>query len=74
MPRRRTGKDEGHGDVKIYQGVTLGALMVEKELAATKRHPTVEDNVVIYASSHIFGGDTIPNNLFLLQQTNLEEK
>lgn len=46
-------------NVKLYQGVTLGALMVEKNLAATKRHPTLEDNVVIYASSTILGGDTV---------------
>jgi serine O-acetyltransferase len=45
--------------VKLYQGVTLGALAVRKEDAATKRHPTIEDNVVIYAGSTILGGDTI---------------
>ncbi len=44
--------------VKIYQGVTLGALTVEKRLAKTKRHPTIEDHVVIYAGSTILGGDT----------------
>ncbi|MBC8032581.1 MAG: serine acetyltransferase [Chitinophagaceae bacterium] len=44
--------------VKIYQGVTLGALSVKKELAQTKRHPTIEDNVVIYAGSTILGGKT----------------
>lgn len=42
--------------VKIYQGVTLGAVSVEKELAGTKRHPTIEDNVVIYAGATILGG------------------
>jgi len=45
-------------NVKLYQGVTLGALSVAKELAKTKRHPTVEDNVVIYAGATILGGDT----------------
>ncbi|MCF8224427.1 MAG: serine O-acetyltransferase [Bacteroidales bacterium] len=46
-------------NVKIYQGVTLGALTVEKDLARTKRHPTIEDNVVIYAGSTILGGKTV---------------
>ena len=45
--------------VKLYQGVTLGALSVEKTLASTKRHPTIEDDVVIYASATILGGDTV---------------
>ncbi len=45
--------------VKIYQGVTLGALHVEKGLADTKRHPTIEDNVIIYAGSTILGGKTV---------------
>jgi serine O-acetyltransferase len=45
--------------VKLYQGVTLGALSVRKELASTKRHPTIEDNVVIYAQAVILGGDTV---------------
>jgi serine O-acetyltransferase len=45
--------------VKLYQGVTLGALSVSKELASTKRHPTVENDVIIYAGSTILGGDTI---------------
>ncbi|MFA8436042.1 MAG: serine O-acetyltransferase EpsC [Marinifilaceae bacterium] len=45
--------------VKIYQGVTLGALQVKKSLANVKRHPTVEDNVVIYSSATILGGDTV---------------
>ena len=44
--------------VKIYQGVTLGALSVEKKLAKTKRHPNIEDHVVIYAGSTILGGET----------------
>lgn len=46
-------------NVKLYQGVTLGALSVSKSLAETKRHPTIEDNVVIYAGATILGGDTI---------------
>ena len=46
-------------NVKIYQGVTLGALSVKKELAQTKRHPTIEDNVVIYAGATILGGKTV---------------
>lgn len=45
--------------VKIYQGVTLGALQVQKSLKNTKRHPTVEDNVTIYANATILGGNTI---------------
>jgi len=45
--------------VKIYQGVTLGALSVTKEKAGKKRHPTIEDNVTIYAGSTILGGKTI---------------
>lgn len=46
-------------NVKIYQGVTLGATHVSKSMAATKRHPTIEDNVVIYANAIILGGDTV---------------
>ncbi len=45
--------------VKIYQGVTLGALYVEKSLQNIKRHPTIESNVTIYASATILGGDTV---------------
>lgn len=45
--------------VKIYQGVTLGATHVSKSMAATKRHPTIQDNVVIYANAIILGGDTV---------------
>lgn len=45
--------------VKMYQGVTLGALSVAKDMANTKRHPTVEDNVVIYAGATILGGETV---------------
>ena len=46
-------------NVKLYQGVTLGARFVEKELTGVKRHPTIEDNVIIYAGSTILGGDTV---------------
>ncbi len=46
-------------NVKIYQGVTLGAVSVKKSLAETKRHPTIEDNVVIYSNATILGGQTI---------------
>lgn len=45
--------------VKLYQGVTLGALSVDKSMAFTKRHPTVEDYVVIYSGATILGGDTV---------------
>ena len=45
--------------VKLYQGVTLGALSVAKSMAYTKRHPTVGDNVVIYSGATILGGDTV---------------
>jgi len=46
-------------NVKIYQGVTLGAANVRKDLAFTKRHPTIEDNVIIYSGSTILGGTTV---------------
>lgn len=46
-------------NVKIYQGVTLGALSVDKEDAKVKRHPTLEDNVVVYAGATILGGETV---------------
>jgi len=45
--------------VKIYQGVTLGALQVAKEMKNKKRHPTVENHVTIYANATILGGETI---------------
>lgn len=44
-------------NVTIYQGVTLGGIQVKKSLSATKRHPTIEDNVTIYANATILGGD-----------------
>jgi serine O-acetyltransferase len=46
-------------NVKLYQGVTLGALSVAKSLASTKRHPTIENDVVIYANATILGGETV---------------
>ena len=45
--------------VKVYQGVTLGALSVQKSLADLKRHPTIEDDVTIYANATILGGKTV---------------
>ncbi len=45
--------------VKIYQGVSLGALSVSKKLQDHKRHPTLEDHVTIYAGATILGGDTV---------------
>lgn len=44
--------------VKIYQGVTLGALSVNKDDARVKRHPTIGDRVVIYSGATILGGNT----------------
>lgn len=46
-------------NVKIYQGVTLGALSVKKNLQDKKRHPTIEDDVTIYANATILGGNTV---------------
>jgi len=46
-------------NVKIYQGVTLGGISVAKSLASTKRHPTIEDYVCIYANATILGGDIV---------------
>ena len=46
-------------NVKLYQGVTLGALSVDKSKASKKRHPTIEDNVVLYAGCTILGGETV---------------
>jgi serine O-acetyltransferase len=45
--------------VKIYQGVTLGALSVSKSMSALKRHPTIENHVTIYANATILGGKTV---------------
>ena len=46
-------------NVKIYQGVTLGALTVSRADKQKKRHPTIEDGVTIYANATILGGSTI---------------
>ncbi|MBN2214442.1 MAG: serine acetyltransferase [Bacteroidales bacterium] len=46
-------------NVKIYQGVTLGAAYVKKSMKGIKRHPTIEDNVIIYSGSTILGGETV---------------
>ena len=60
--------------VKIYQGVTLGALSVKKELANKQRHPTIENDVIIYANATVLGGETrigagsvIGGNVFLTE-------
>ena len=45
--------------VKIYQGVTLGGIQVKKSLAETKRHPTIEDDVTIYANATVLGGEVV---------------
>lgn len=47
--------------VKIYQGVTLGALSTRggQKLSGKKRHPTIEDNVTIYSGATVLGGDTV---------------
>lgn len=45
--------------VRIYQGVTLGALSVEKGLASAKRHPTIGDDVILYANATVLGGRTV---------------
>jgi serine O-acetyltransferase len=49
-------------NVKIYQGVTLGALSIPRSpdaLRSSKRHPTIEDNVTIYSGATILGGETV---------------
>ena len=48
-------------NVKIYQGVTIGALSTREgqKLHGTRRHPTIEDNVTIYAGASILGGNTV---------------
>jgi serine O-acetyltransferase len=45
--------------VKLYQGVTLGALSVDKSMVFKKRHPTVQDHVIIYSGATILGGETV---------------
>ncbi len=68
-------------NVKLYQGVTLGAKSFPldaqgRPIKHIQRHPTVEDNVVVYANSTILGGDTVigrgsvvAGNVFLMQST-----
>lgn len=46
-------------NVKLYQGVTLGALYVNRDLRNVKRHPTIKSNVTIYANATILGGETV---------------
>ena len=51
-------------NVRIYQGVTLGALSIKKDASGNmergkKRHPTIKDNVIIYAGATILGGETV---------------
>jgi serine O-acetyltransferase len=46
-------------NVKMYQGVTLGALSVSKSLSDVKRHPTIQDDVIIYSQAVILGGETV---------------
>ncbi|MCD7970783.1 MAG: serine acetyltransferase [Alistipes sp.] len=46
-------------NVKLYQGVTLGATFVSKKLEGIRRHPTIEDNVIIYSGATVLGGDTV---------------
>ncbi len=54
------GETSTIGDrVRVYQGVTLGALAVSKRLANRKRHPTIGNDVVIYANATILGGNTV---------------
>lgn len=45
--------------VKVFQGVTLGALSVKRNLQNIKRHPTIEEGCVIYANATILGGETV---------------
>jgi serine O-acetyltransferase len=49
--------------VRLYQGVTLGALSLPREkvdsLRQQKRHPTIEDDVIIYSGATILGGETV---------------
>lgn len=70
-------------NVKIYQGVTLGAISTKggQALKNVKRHPTIEDNVTIYANATILGGDTvigensvIGGNAFILQSVKANSK
>lgn len=65
-------------NVKIYQGVTLGALSFPKDgcgllLRGLKRHPTIEDNVTIYANATILGDITIGKNSIIGSSTWIKE-
>lgn len=67
--------------VKVYQGVTLGALSVSVDKANTKRHPTIGNNVVIYSGATILGGETsigqgsvIGGNVWLTQSVEPDTK
>lgn len=67
--------------VKVYQGVTLGALSVSVDKANTKRHPTIGNNVVIYSGATILGGETIigddciiGGNVWLTQSIDYQSK
>ena len=54
------GETSDIGDrVRMYQGVTLGAMAVSKRLAHHKRHPTIGNDVVLYANATILGGETV---------------
>ncbi|MFW5697779.1 MAG: serine O-acetyltransferase EpsC [Fimbriimonadaceae bacterium] len=54
------GETADIGDhVALYQGVTIGALSVSKKLSKRKRHPTIQNNVIIYANATILGGKTV---------------
>ncbi|MBS9773743.1 MAG: serine acetyltransferase [Tenacibaculum sp.] len=46
-------------NVKVFQGVTLGALSVSRDKKNKKRHPTIKNNVIIYAGATILGGDSV---------------
>lgn len=70
-------------NVKIYQGVTLGALSLKdgRSLKNKKRHPTIGNNVTIYSGASIFGGDTIigdnsiiGSNVFLIKSVEPNSK
>ena len=62
-PGAKIGKsffiDQIGDNVKIYQGATLGAVSVNKNMSNSKRHPTIEDNTVIYSGATILGGETV---------------
>ena len=59
--------------VRLYQGVTLGALSLPKEgmeqLRGKKRHPTIEDDVIIYAGATILGGRLLSEVGLLSEET-----